>query len=551
MLQRKFLFGASGKAILLTASALLLSAGANALVASPAQTATSTSQREKDLYEDSMRLVRDKRYSEALEQFKGLERNAPHSPEGYAGEGITLVLSGKPDAAIAALHEAVAIDPHYWMARRELGIIEWQLNRKDEAAVELLRVIQAVPEDHAVAAILGEYFFEKTKYSDTVKFFANARPQLVASTRLTLMDATALIRSGHSEEGVEQLERLSTTSKLEPRERFQIAWLFGEAQAYSQAIHMFQTLPEDFPDAVGRVYGMALGYYESGQYPECIRLLNGLKDQRTDRAEIFSLLGAAEDANGDARSASDTFRRGIEQFPRDHDNYLNGAIVAVQFKDYATATQILSSGIRQISGDDKLFLIRGVVYTLWGDLKKAEADYKRAVSLAPDEPSTYVALGICFMDQGQDVTAANILRQGIRKGMADIRLYYYLVDSLFKQGLTTQSPLYQEATDTVNASIRVNSEFAYSYLQRGKLRMMTGHVQDAIADLEHAQKLEPDSTAILYQLAKEYRSAGRTADANQLFSQLSRIIDKHVDDDRQSTLMIVMGSASAARFVER
>ncbi|MGC2403960.1 MAG: tetratricopeptide repeat protein [Acidobacteriaceae bacterium] len=518
---------------------------------SPTAPANAISPRDNDLYHQGMVFLTDKRYAEALKQFKELERIAPHSPEGYTGEGIALALIGKPEEATAALCRAVAIDPRYWVARRELGIIDWQLQRREEAAAELLLVIQAVPEDRPISAILGEYYFEKKRYSDAARFFTKAGTQLSANHRLILMASAALIRCGNSKQGLEQLDRLNAPSKLEPQEQFQMAWLLGEAQAYSQAIHMFQTLPPDFADAVGRDYGLALAYYENGQYLNCIQLLRTLRDRGVDRADIVSLLGAAEDADGEARLAYEIFRDGMRRFPRDDDNYLNAATVAVQSRDYATAAQVLTSGIDQIPQDYKLFLVRGVVNTLSGDLKTAESDYKTAVSLAPDQSSTYVALGICFMDQGRDNPAANILRQGINKGMVDVRLNYYLVDALFKQGFTAESPLYREATIAVNAGIQADPEFAYGYLQRARLQRMTGRVQDAIEDLEHAQKLEPNSTAILYQLAREYRSAGRTADANRVSSRVSEIVNQHVEDDRHSTLMSLMGSAGAAKFAEK
>ena len=73
-----------------------------------------------------------------------------------------------------------------------------------------------------------------------------------------------------------------------------------------------------------------------------------------------------------------------------------------------------------------------------------------------------------------------------------MRLYYYLVDVLIKQGLTEHSSLYyQGAIDAVNASIRVQPEFAYSYFQRARSELMAGHLQNAIVDFEHVRNLNP------------------------------------------------------------
>ena len=73
---------------------------------------------------------------------------------------------------------------------------------------------------------------------------------------------------------------------------------------------------------------------------------------------------------------------------------------------------------------------------------------------------------------------------------------------------------------------------------------MAKHLPEAIDDLQHAQKLQPDSTAITYQLATAYRLAGRTEESNKLFAQISNATKLQDAEFRQSTLMGVMGSIS-------
>ena len=63
------------------------------------------------------------------------------------------------------------------------------------------------------------------------------------------------------------------------------------------------------------------------------------------------------------------------------------------------------------------------------------------------------------MDQNQYAAAADTLRGAIQKGLEDVKLDYFLVDALFRQGLTASSPQYQEALNTVEASIKLNPTF--------------------------------------------------------------------------------------------
>jgi tetratricopeptide (TPR) repeat protein len=515
------------------------------------QAASPTEQKAAALYQEGMRLLHDKSYPQALEQFRKLEQSAPNLPQGYTGEGIALALSGKLEDAVAVLQKAIEIDPSYLVARRELGILDWQLLRKAEAAKELAPVVKLYPDDTPVNAILGQYAFEIKDYAAALQYFSKARAQVAMSVPLSLMNAEALIKTGHPGEAGSQLDLLAAAPNLSSKQQFQIAWLFGQARAYPKAIRMFQALPADFSDPFGRDYGIALAYYESRQYSDCIQLLLALKDRGLARAELFSLLGAAEEVSGNQPQAEEAFQSGLRLFPRDADNYLNQAGLAVKNQNYATAVELLNAGIQKIPGNYKLFLALGVVYSLEGSLNKAQESYEKAAALAPVEAGPYIGLGICFIDQNQYSQAADVLRGANQKGLADVRINYFLVDALFRQGLTPSSPLYQEAASAVDATIRMDPDFAYSYLQRGRLRIMGNQLEGAIADLEHARKLEPDSTVIQYQLATAYRLAGRTAESSKLFAQVSTANNAQDAKIRQTTLMGVMGAVSNADYSQK
>ena len=88
------------------------------------------------------------------------------------------------------------------------------------------------------------------------------------------------------------------------------------------------------------------------------------------------MLGAAQEVSGHQAQAEAAFTEGIARFPKEDDNYLDRAALAVKDQDYATAGNVLAAGLEQIPKSYKLFLTRGVVYSLQGNLKKAQADYE-------------------------------------------------------------------------------------------------------------------------------------------------------------------------------
>jgi tetratricopeptide (TPR) repeat protein len=495
------------------------------------QQPSASSQQKADLsYRQGMEFLRQKQYRVALEKFREVERSAPTLPQGYTGEGIALALTGRLKDAVTPLQRALGIDPSYWVARRELGIIEWQLDWKDEAARNLAVIHKLFPEDPPVNLILGEYNFAEKKYELASEYFAKVPAQVATSLRLSFMASEALLKTGRLKDAAANLEALSFTPNLAPQDRLKIAWMLGEATDYSRAIQLFNSLPAAFPDPFGRGYGLALAYYNEGRYSECIDTLTALERMRTVRAELFGLLGAAEERSGNTQGAYNAFREGIRQFPHDDEDYLNIATVAVKHVSYLLAIQVLDAGLAVIPDDDKLLMTRGVVNTLRSNLQTAEADYEKALSLAPTQSSIYVGLGICLMDLDNYDAAAAILRHAIQRGVRDETVYYFLADALYRRGLAPSSPSYEEAMNAVQASLKLDPGFAYGYLEQGRLELLGGDVQKAVDDLEHATRLVPRSRSVLYELATAYRLEGRKAEAERLFARVS---ESGRQEDRQ------------------
>ena len=80
-------------------------------------------QKEASLYQEGMRLLHQKDYPQALEQFRQLEQSAPDLPQGYTGEGIALALNGKIEEAIPVLQKAIAIDPAFGLRAGNSGFL--------------------------------------------------------------------------------------------------------------------------------------------------------------------------------------------------------------------------------------------------------------------------------------------------------------------------------------------------------------------------------------------------------------------------------------------
>jgi len=486
-------------------------------------------------YQHGMRLLGEKRYGEALEQFQSLERIAPRLPQGPSGQGIALALMGKPGEAIEALQKALEIDPSYWVARRELGIVYWSQGRKEEAHQELRQVAPLFPDDNAVDVILGQYEFEHGNFQQALDYFGKAPSPVAQDVRLSLMKGQSLLETGQKAEASQVLQALADRPDLTPEQKFQTAWALGKAELYATAIKLFDSLPPDYPDHFRRNYGLALAYFENRQYPDCVRVLKPLA-AGSGHPEVFSLLGVAEEKTGDTQAAYDTFRQGILSNPDDPQNYINIATLSCLHLNYELAVQILSSGIERIPNLHELYLSRGIAYTLAAKFDEAQGDFSRSIGMAPDDAGNYVALGVCQLERARLNEAVQSFQKSVSMGVNEPKPYYFLAEALIQRGVEPGTSAFEQAKAALDKALQLDPTLTYAYMDRAKLALRENRVESAISDLEHAQSLDPHSRTTAYMLAQAYQRHGEKDKADALFARVKSASDEEARQFQKDAL---------------
>jgi tetratricopeptide (TPR) repeat protein len=490
----------------------------------------------EEAYQKGLQLLQTKHYLEALDEFQQLEKLAPNLPQGPSGEGIALALLGKPEQAVDKLKRALAIDSSFWIARRELGILYWHQGLKELAVKELAPLAQTFPDDVAVNLILGQYNFGQKQYAKALEFFAKTPGQVARQPRLALMQADAYLKTGKNGLGSSLLEQLTLRQDLSNEQRFQLAWLLGEAQKYKAAIKIFESLPPDYPDAFHRAYGLALAYFEDGDNAQCVKTLKQIQVQGSMQAEGYSLLGVAEEKSGHTKEAYDSFRQGILDHPDNQQNYLNIATLSCQHLSYDLAVQILTSGIERIPHSHELVLSRGIAYTLKVNFSAAERDLQKAIQMAPEDPQGYFSLGLCLLEKGDLKGSVRAFEEEIAKKPKDPLPYYFVTEALIQNGAAPGTPDFTKALQAIQTALSIQPGFAHAYRDRAKLELRAGNTEKALGDLERAHTLAPEANSINYLLAQTYQRMGEHRKAQKLFAEVKEKSEKDAEDFRQDSL---------------
>jgi tetratricopeptide (TPR) repeat protein len=509
------------------------------------QQATPAEAQSSAAYREGLALLNSGNYQEALSHFRQSSELAPGKPEPLYLQGVTLTLMGRVQEANQAFKKSLAIDNGFWIAHRGLATNYLRAGQVDAASAELDTVLKVAPKDAASSLLAGEISFAKKNCASALTRFKSVAELVERDTQATLMLAECQIETGQTASADAMLRKLASNTTLEPAYQFKIGWLYGRMGSFEEAVQIFQSLPENYPDPLTRGYALAMAHFELRQYAECIQILVRLQLENIEDGDLFALLGVAYDRLGNTQDAYAAFENGIHVDPKNERNYLNSAALSAHLGKWDLAVRSVNEGIQQLPRSYRLYLCRGLLYQKQGNVL-SEQDYRRAVALAPKSPQPYEALALAQIEDGRAREALRLLQEAERAAPKDPGNYYLQAEALVRMGAAVNSPNYHQALRALNTCVALDKEFIYGYYDRGKLELEASDTKDAIADLERARALRPDSTDILYKLAQAYQKAGRTEEAAELFALRQRMDEKQLEDYNQFMLNGLGAHHSAA-----
>jgi tetratricopeptide (TPR) repeat protein len=184
-------------------------------------------------------------------------------------------------------------------------------------------------------------------------------------------------------------------------------------------------------------------------------------DSMGDRAEAIRRLGNIVVANPDDLDAISV----LGDMQRAAELYGNAA---------ATYTKALALTGGNSPGDWRFYYVRGISYERNKEWPKAEADFKKALELRPDQPQVLNYLGYSWVDQGINlVPALEMIEKAVEQAPND----GYIIDSL-----------------------------GWAFYRLGRF-------DEAVETLERAVQLRPNDPEINDHLGDAYWRAGRTLEA--------------------------------------
>jgi len=326
-----------------------------------------------------------------------------------------------------------------------------------------------------------------------------------------------------------ELDQLRNCGGLSEAERFNLGWLFGRARDFHSALDIFHSLPAKVPDLSTHLYAIALSEFELGDYQSVVTTLKSTQPERQLDARSANLLGVSYSKLGLYREAYTVLTEHLHHDPHDGFAYLNLVALFADSGDYSHAAQVATQATTVFPKDSEMFLVLGAADSLEGDYSKAHDDLEKAVQLSPHLAQPRFLLAVSDYKRRDLSRAVNDIRDALADGIVDSDLHYLFAQCLFELDPTKDAEISAE----LNRAIAINPKNISARTMRGTMLLKQHHPKEAIADLELAHQMDPNSRNATYALARALMATGRKDEAKNLSAQLNGQVNQDLENQRR------------------
>ena len=217
-------------------------------------------------------------------------------------------------------------------------------------------------------------------------------------------------------------------------------------------------------------------------------------------------LGRSYESAGDLEKAAAEYEQAIQLRPYEEAYYFEAARVRLLGQQFDAAVRILERGCKVFDKSAQLQLALGVAY--YGERRFGDAAgaFIRTIDLAPEVEQPYIFLSK-MLEQTAD-RLPQILQRF--EGWAAANPNNPRAQFVYAKGLLAKEADAQKAEQLLRASIRLKGDQWESHYELGTLLERGRKFQEAAAELERSEALNPKDAGVHYHLARVYDRLGQS-----------------------------------------
>jgi Flp pilus assembly protein TadD len=468
-----------------------------------------------DAFQRGLTALKENRLEDALVELTTAEREHPDDARVRNFRGILLARMGKNAEAASEYQEANRLDPLLEDAYRNLGFLRWTEHRLGSAREALERSVTLSPGDAFAHYYLGRVELDAERYELAFHELELSHQPLPADPSFLIQATTGYVALGRSDDARKSLEQL-TRVPLSDVQSIQVASLLLSNHENDTAISLMQKLDGGRSPAQTRwaQFDLALIYLLAGDDEKALVQAHVYRDalpqgseKSNEDAQAWSLIGIACAHLNQGERSVNAFHQAAYLAPDEEEHWLNLTRELMELNRPPEAIKAVQSGLAANPKSYALHLRLGAAYLAAGRYAEAESVFRDLVAAGDPLPTGYIGLAQVLLRTGRAEEAATELGDAEKKLGSKFLISYFRGLALDRAGKTSEALLaFREA-------VQLNSSSAEAHLNLGKMELAQGQVNESIAELQQAFRLNPDDRQVTRLLSQAYRRAGDAKNA--------------------------------------
>jgi tetratricopeptide (TPR) repeat protein len=313
-----------------------------------------------------------------------------------------------------------------------------------------------------------------------------------------------------------------------------------KAIALTQAAKFQEAIPH-FLAARGQVsndyalnFNLALCYVATGQFPSAIEVLNRLRSTERPNANVENLLAQALLGNRHPDEALAAVQRAARLAPKDEKLYLYVAEACMDGGYAEVGMKVVDLGLKNLPRSPRLLFEHAMLLAQLDLLDEAKQELQKVAQIAPSSDVGYIAAVQRSFFDGNIAEALRVARQGVRKGIQHSMFLALYGEAVMQSGIEPADPEFARAREALERAVADRPAYSSAQISLGKLYLMEGRLDDAIAHLNIGRQLDPRNPPVYSNLAAAYRRKGDAQQAEAMLAILAKLNQEQAERIRNA-----------------
>ena len=442
--------------------------------------------------------------------------------------GVALSELGERQESDQFLRRALQLDPSLTEALRFLGINAFFAGNLTSAKQNLERFLRKAPSDGLGHVYMGQTAFALQDFPLAIRHFRQSEELLRREPHLQLLYSQALVGARLNKEAQKVLLEIRSD---DPVLAFQTGTLLAKLGMHDEAVARYAQARPQFPGRRELDFNAALSYFRMGDYSKVVSLLKPLARENLADADVYSLLADALRRLAENRGAYEALRKAVTLAPEEQRHWMDFVALCIELGEIESGIEVAHRSLKQHPKSHELYGRRALLYSLKGDYKEAEADYRKALQLGPKDPEwLYSGLAMMLMFQDRLDEAKDLLEDRLET-FKDFYTYYNYSEVLRRLGSGGSASADLRLHQVLEKSVQLNPNFAPARLNLGRVYAMREEWTNAITQLEAATNADPSDKRAYYELSRIYQRLGKEEKAREMLA-----VFRKVNEQKRTTL---------------